>query len=32
VIPVTVKYGMGVTLWVLLIAYFAYVGRARRAT
>jgi len=27
-----VKYIMGVTLWVLLIAYFAYVGRARRAT
>lgn len=31
VVPVTVKYGAGVAGWLLLIAYFAYAGRARRA-
>ena len=32
VVPVTMKYGVGVSMWLLLIAYFAIVGRARRAT
>jgi hypothetical protein len=32
VVPVTVKYGVGITMWLLLITYFTYVGRARRAT
>ena len=30
-VPVTLKYGVGITLWLLLIAYFAYVGQSRRA-
>jgi hypothetical protein len=28
-IPVTVKYTIGVVLWVLVIGYFALVGRGR---
>jgi uncharacterized membrane protein SpoIIM required for sporulation len=32
VVPVTMKYGIGITVWLLLTAYFGYAGRARRAT
>ena len=31
-VPVTMKYGVGLSMWLLLIAYFAIVGRAHRAT
>ena len=31
-VPVTMKYGIGITVWLLLAAYFGYAGRARRAT
>jgi len=31
-VPVSVKYGVGIAVWLLLIAYFVYVGRVRRAT
>jgi hypothetical protein len=29
--PVAVKYGVGVAMWLLLTGYFLYAGRARDA-
>lgn len=31
-VPVSVKYGVGITLWTLTILYFIFVGRQRRAS
>ena len=31
VIPVTIKYGVGISLWCLLAFYFCFVGRRRHA-
>jgi uncharacterized membrane protein SpoIIM required for sporulation len=29
-VPVTLKYGIGIVLWILLLAYFAFAGRGVR--